>query len=104
MGDVVGLFDTVQKAVDIDKQKELEAKLAAGEFTLDDFKGQLKQILQPGLMMKMMCLLPGMGRANRQKRARIFWASVISGLVFSMIVAIVLSLVNRRGPPLFGGE
>jgi signal recognition particle subunit SRP54 len=65
MGDVVGLFDTVQKAVDIDKQKELEAKLAAGEFTLDDFKGQLKQILQPGLMMKMMGLLPGMGELTK---------------------------------------
>jgi signal recognition particle subunit SRP54 len=60
MGDIVGLVDTVQKAVDIEKQKELEAKLAAGEFTLDDFKGQLRQVLQPGLMMKMMSLIPGM--------------------------------------------
>jgi hypothetical protein len=49
-------------------------------------------------------LLPGMGRANRQKRARIFWASVISGLVFSALVAVALYLANRRGPPLFGGE
>jgi signal recognition particle subunit SRP54 len=62
MGDIIGLVDTVQKAVDIEKQKELEAKLAAGEFTLDDFKGQLRQVLQPGLMMKMMSLLPGMGQ------------------------------------------
>jgi signal recognition particle subunit SRP54 len=59
MGDIVGLVDTVQKAVDIQKQKELEAKLAAGEFTLDDFKGQLRQVLQPGLMMKMLSLIPG---------------------------------------------
>jgi signal recognition particle subunit SRP54 len=62
MGDIVGLVDTVQKAVDLEKQKELEAKLAAGEFTLDDFKGQLRQVLQPGLMMKMMSLIPGMGQ------------------------------------------
>lgn len=61
MGDIVGLVDTVQKAVDVEKQKELEAKLAAGEFTLDDFKGQLRQIMQPGLMMKMMSLIPGVG-------------------------------------------
>jgi signal recognition particle subunit SRP54 len=61
MGDVVGLVDTVQKAVDMEKQKELEAKLAAGEFTLDDFKGQLRQIMQPGLMTKMLSMLPGMG-------------------------------------------
>jgi len=62
MGDVLGLVDTVQKAVDMEKAKELEAKLAAGEFSLDDFKGQLRQIMQPGLMMKMMSMLPGMGQ------------------------------------------
>ena len=39
----------------------MEAKLAAGEFTLDDFKGQLRQIMQPGLMMKMLSMMPGMG-------------------------------------------
>ena len=64
MGDIVGLVDTVQKAVDIEKQKELEAKLAAGEFTLDDFKGQLRQVMQPGLMQKMLGLLPGMGQIS----------------------------------------
>src|SRR5262245_7730865 len=62
MGDMLALVDTVQKAVDVEKQKELEAKLAAGEFTLDDFKGQLRQIMQPGLMMKMLSLIPGMGQ------------------------------------------
>jgi signal recognition particle subunit SRP54 len=61
MGDIVGLVDTVQKSVDLEQQKQLEAKLAAGEFTLDDFKGQLRQVLQPGLMTKMLSMLPGMG-------------------------------------------
>jgi signal recognition particle subunit SRP54 len=62
MGDVVGLVETVQKAVDMEQAKALEEKLAAGEFTLDDFKGQMRQIMQPGLMMKMMSMLPGMGQ------------------------------------------
>ena len=48
MGDIVGLVDTVQKAVDIEKAKELEAKLAAGEFTLDDFRGQFEQMHAAG--------------------------------------------------------
>lgn len=64
MGDVVALVDTVQKAVDMEQQKALEAKMAAGEFTLDDFKGQLRQVLQPGLMQKMLSLLPGMGQMS----------------------------------------
>ena len=62
MGDVLGLVDTVQRAVDFEKQKELEAKLAAGEFTLDDFRGQMRQLMQPGLMQKMLGLLPGGGQ------------------------------------------
>jgi signal recognition particle subunit SRP54 len=65
MGDVLGLVDVVQRNIDAKQQAELEAKLKAGEFTLDDFKGQLKQIAQPGLMMKMMKLLPGMGELSK---------------------------------------
>ncbi|ADB16930.1 signal recognition particle protein [Pirellula staleyi DSM 6068] len=61
LGDVLGLVDVVRSAVDEQQAKELEAKLAAGDFTLDDFKKQLKSVLQPGLMMKMLGMLPGMG-------------------------------------------
>ena len=49
-------------------------------------------------------LLPGMGRANRQKHQKIFWVSIVVGLIFSLVFAIVLYLVNRRGPSIFGGE
>jgi signal recognition particle subunit SRP54 len=65
MGDVLGLVDVVQRSIDAKQQAELEAKLKAGEFTLDDFKAQLKQIAQPGLMMKMLSLLPGMGEITK---------------------------------------
>jgi hypothetical protein len=46
-------------------------------------------------------LLPGMGRANRRKRVRIFWASVITGLILSLIFAGILYMLNRRGPSIF---
>lgn len=60
MGDMVGLVDAVRQQVDMDEAKKLEAKLAAGDYTLDDFKVQMKQIMQPGLMMKMLSMMPGM--------------------------------------------
>ncbi|MCU0877530.1 MAG: signal recognition particle protein [Pirellulaceae bacterium] len=60
-GDIVGLAQMARQVVDEEQQKEMEAKLQSGEFTLDDFKKQLKQLLQPGLMMKMLSLMPGMG-------------------------------------------
>ncbi len=64
-GDMLELVRTVRSAVDAEQQAEMEARLQAGEFTLDDFKKQLGQLLQPGLMMKMLSLLPGFGDAMK---------------------------------------
>jgi len=65
MGDVVALVDEVQKVVDAKEQEELEAKMQSGEFTLDDFRVQLEKMSKPGLMQKMMGLMPGMGELQK---------------------------------------
>jgi signal recognition particle subunit SRP54 len=44
---------------------ELEEKIKAGEFTLDDFKTQLEHFSKPGLMQKMLALMPGMGDLSK---------------------------------------
>ncbi|HJS09459.1 MAG TPA: AAA family ATPase, partial [Pirellulales bacterium] len=64
-GDIVGLAQMARSIIDESAQKEMEAKLQAGEFTLDDFKKQLRSILQPGLMQKMMSLIPGFGEIQK---------------------------------------
>ena len=64
-GDIVGLAQMARQVIDEDHQKEMEAKLQAGEFTLDDFKKQLQQVLKPGLLQKMMGLMPGMGELSK---------------------------------------
>src|SRR4051794_21316964 len=61
MGDIVALVDLAQKTVDAEQQKELERKLQEGEISLDDFRQHLRTFLQPGLMMKMLGMIPGMG-------------------------------------------
>jgi signal recognition particle subunit SRP54 len=65
MGDIVGLVDVARRAVDEQQQKELEQKLRAGEFTLDDFKAQVEQVIKPGLMKKLLGMMPGMGDLQR---------------------------------------
>ncbi len=60
-GDVVALVDEVQRVQTAEEQAALEAKMRAGEFTLDDFRDQLLKMAKPGLMQKMMGLMPGMG-------------------------------------------
>jgi signal recognition particle subunit SRP54 len=46
-------------------QKELERKMLEGQLTLDDFKDQLEKMSKPGLMQKMLGLMPGMGEAMK---------------------------------------
>jgi signal recognition particle subunit SRP54 len=62
MGDVLGLVDVIKSKVDAEEQKKLQERLEAGEFTLDDFKKQIVQVLKPGLMSSMLSMLPGMGQ------------------------------------------
>ena len=59
MGDILGLVDVARQVVDEKQQAELEAKLSAGQFTLDDFRAQLESMAQPGLVQKMLGMLGG---------------------------------------------
>jgi signal recognition particle subunit SRP54 len=65
MGDVLALVGEVQKVVDAKEQAALEEKMRAGEFTLDDFKVQLEKMSKPGLMQKMISLMPGFGEVQK---------------------------------------
>ena len=62
MGDMVALANEAHRIVDEKEREELEAKMASGEFSLDDFKNMMMKVAQPGLMGKMMGLMPGMGQ------------------------------------------
>jgi len=62
MGDIVGLVQTAQQEFDREEAQKAEERLKSGEFTLDDFRKQLSQIEKPGLMQKMLGMMPGMGQ------------------------------------------
>lgn len=61
MGDIVGLVDVARRAIDEEKQREIEEKMRGGQFSLEDFRNQMLQLAKPGLMKKMIGLIPGMG-------------------------------------------
>jgi signal recognition particle subunit SRP54 len=61
MGDIVAAAREAHRIVDETEREELEAKMASGDFTLDDFKNMMEKVAKPGLMGKMMGLMPGMG-------------------------------------------
>jgi signal recognition particle subunit SRP54 len=59
LGDILGLVDVARQVVDEKQQEEIERKLQEGTFTLDDFKGQIESMAQPGLVKKMLGMLGG---------------------------------------------
>ncbi|MCA9191367.1 MAG: signal recognition particle protein [Planctomycetales bacterium] len=65
MGDIVAVAQQAHRIIDDQEREKLEARMASGQFTLEDFRSVLEKIARPGLMQKMMGLLPGMGGLNK---------------------------------------
>jgi signal recognition particle subunit SRP54 len=62
MGDVVSLVEKAQEVFDEKKAKELERKLRKDEFTLEDFKEQIKQVKKLGSVESVIGMMPGFGK------------------------------------------
>src|SRR5215208_4442033 len=61
MGDVLSLIEKAEQVIDQDEAEELEAKLRKNEFTLDDFRKQLKTIRKMGPLESILGMIPGLG-------------------------------------------
>ncbi len=61
MGDVVTLVEKAQKEFDQDQAEKMQARMAKGQLTLDDFLGQMRQMKKLGPMKQLLKLMPGMG-------------------------------------------
>ncbi|HEY8536451.1 MAG TPA: signal recognition particle protein, partial [Vicinamibacterales bacterium] len=61
MGDVLTLIEKAEQAIDVEEAERLEKKLRANEFTLEDFRDQLRTIRRMGPLESILGMLPGMG-------------------------------------------
>lgn len=59
MGDVITLVEKAAEAVDIDEARKLEEKMRKGQFTLEDFLDQLRQMKKLGPLESIINMLPG---------------------------------------------
>jgi len=66
MGDILGLVNEAMTKFDQDEQARLAAKLEKGQFTLEDFMGQMGQITKLGPMSKVIGMIPGMSEMTKQ--------------------------------------
>jgi signal recognition particle subunit SRP54 len=61
MGDVLSLIEKAEAAIDVEDAERLEQKIRANEFTLEDFRDQLKTIRKMGPLESIIGMIPGMG-------------------------------------------
>src|SRR5258705_5748178 len=66
MGDVVSLVEKAAEAVDLEDAKRMEEKMRKGQFTLDDFLDQLKQMKKLGSLESIVSMLPGGAQAIKE--------------------------------------
>ena len=71
MGDVLSLIEKAEEAVSQEDAEKLEEKIRRNQFTLEDFRDQLRTIKRMGPLEQILGMLPGMGNlkelaANRE--------------------------------------
>jgi signal recognition particle subunit SRP54 len=62
MGDVLSLIEKAEAALEEGEAEKLEEKLRKNQFTLDDFRSQLKTIRRMGPLESVLGMIPGMGQ------------------------------------------
>jgi signal recognition particle subunit SRP54 len=72
MGDVLSLIERAEQTVDIKQAAELARKMRRNEFTLEDFRDQLRQIRKMGPLEQVLGMLPKIGPlANMPKDVQV---------------------------------
>jgi len=66
MGDVLGLIEKVEEAVDREQAEDMVRRLRRSELTLDDYRQQLAQVKKMGSLEQVLGMIPGLGQAARQ--------------------------------------
>src|ERR1700741_335593 len=91
MGDLLSLIERAEQAVDKKAAMELERKLRKEDFTLEDFRDQLKQIRKMGPLEQLVDMLPKVGPlASLPKDAKVDEGQL------KQVEAIINSMTNQE--------
>ncbi len=71
MGDVLTMIEKAQEVVDEKKAVELQKKLRKNQFTLEDFRDQMRQIRKMGSLTDILGMIPGMGKMKQMKNLEV---------------------------------
>jgi signal recognition particle subunit SRP54 len=65
MGDVLSLIEKAEQAIDVEDAARLEEKLRLDDFTLDDFRDQLRMLKKMGPLESVLGMIPGLGNLKQ---------------------------------------
>ena len=66
MGDILSLIEKAQEEFDAGEAAEMERKLRQAQFTLDDFRTQMRRVKKLGSLDTILKMIPGMGKLTKQ--------------------------------------
>ena len=66
MGDIVSLVERAAETIDREQAEKLAAKMQKGQFDLEDYANQLRQIGKMGSLSGILGMLPGIGKMKAQ--------------------------------------
>jgi len=71
MGDMLSFIEKVGQAVEQKKAEELQRQILEDDFTLQDFRDQMKQLRKLGPLESILSMLPGMGPLKQLKDVKV---------------------------------
>jgi len=89
MGDVVGLVERAAEAIQQEDAEKMAAKLAKGQFDMDDLRQQLQQMRRMGGLGALAGMIPGMKKAQ---------AAMASGAVDEKILVRMDAMITSMTP------
>src|SRR3974390_2860183 len=91
MGDVLSLIEKVEESIDKKDAEEMQRKLIEDDFTLGDFRDQMKQVRKLGPLENLLGMMPDMGGMTKDlKNAKIDEKEV------TRLIAIIDSMTPRE--------
>ncbi len=98
MGDVVGLVEKAEQAMDADTQEKLQEQMLRGRFTLENFLTAMRQVQKMGPLEQVVKMIPGAAKAIP--------AGGVDPKRMQHVEAIILSMTpgERRRPEILDGS
>jgi signal recognition particle subunit SRP54 len=102
MGDMLTLIEQTQEVFDQEQAEQTAKKLAKGQFTLDDFLGQMQQMKKMGSLSQILDMIPGLNQLTRRPE----FSAAVNDKQFKRIEAIIqsMTLKERANPAVIDGS